>query len=493
MDIDPRPLIPAKGLGLVLLVMTLGAILCLQVGLDWAALVLGGAVFLAVVLASWPWGALGMLIAAGLLSHFYFLVPTGGWDMSLDHVIRVQSDEYNYSGPSDEGWKARPDHLMIAVIVPVWLLRRLLRKRHSAGAASLADYLVAGFLVANWLSSLLLSPDPKLTSRWALLLTIATTPYFVVRFLGRGRGHLRRLLSWLLIAGALEAGLGLVCFGLNREFGAAVGMQPGKYEGDIPALFGTLHDSNSFGEYTGACAAMFLALCIFGERRVRIWYGAGLLITTVAMIASMARSCLLALALASLALIYLGIRTSSLSRRKAVSVFFAVGASLVVSWAAVGTAVSARLTGDTFSDLTTDSSYVGRASEILTALPDIKEHPILGNGTGSYAVLSPISEYGFYSIENIFVSVLHDTGAAGLVVLLILIVSLYRRVKSLLQVAQGWQRAMLAALAGTSLFNLVVFQVSPALLLTFPWITLGLLVSMVEVVDEESKVAVASQ
>jgi hypothetical protein len=492
--IDPRPLIPAKGLGLILLVVsTLGLILCLETGLDWVAFVLSGTAVLALVLAAWPWGTLGMLIAAGLLSHFYFLVPTGGRDMSLDHLIRVQSDEYNYSGPSDEGWKVRPDHLIVGATMLAWFLRRPLRKKRLDTAATRADFLVAGFLAANWLSSLLLSPDPRLTLRWAFLLTIAAAPYFLVRFLGTGGSHVRRLLSWLLIAGILEACLGLVCFGLHKEYGTVTGMQPAKYEGDIPALYGTLHDSNSFGEYTGACAAMFLALLIFGGRRLRYWYGAGLVLTTIAMAVSMARSCILAFSVAACCLVYLATRTSSLSRPKAVKLLFAVGASLVVSWAAVGMAVSTRLTGSTFSDLTVDSSYLGRASEILTALPDIAQHPILGNGTGSYAVLTPAPALGLYSIENIFVSALHDTGFVGLTGLLVLIVFLYRKVGSLIAVAQNWRRAVLAALAGASLFNLIAFQMSPALLLTFPWITLGLLVSMIQIVDQESKVAVVSQ
>lgn len=433
--------------------------LCGSEDLAWVLMVLGVAALFFTVSVRWPCGSLVALVIASALSHFFIEV---------------------------NGWNARPDHIVTAFILVAWLTRMPFRKRPTIAMTNL-DRLVVAYILMNYISSIFFTPQMSLTLRWALMTNLVVLPYFMVRFLGTGYKYVQRTVAYLLVVGAVVAGYGISCFLLNRALGTEFGIEAAKYDGGIPGTCGTLYDSNMFGNYTACCSVVFLALYLFAsERRRQRYYIAGFLLTAIAMVVSLARASLLAFMVAVLFLLYVAVRRRTVPRRRLLRLA-AVGAVLIlIASLLAGPYLRARFGTVGVSQLGGDSSAFGRVVMFVGALKDVGQHPLVGNGTGSFNVLFAAEDYfpemagqAYNFIENIFLRALHDTGVIGLGILLALIACLAFRVRELTRDATAGSDPMVVGLTAAVLVDLIAFQFSDGSSLSFAWIHLGLLVSLI--------------
>src|SRR5262249_8258758 len=167
-----------------------------------------------------------------------------------------------------------------------------------------------------------------------------------------------------------------------------------------------------------------------------------------------------------------------------------VAATMVVTTLILMPAI-APLYLERFSTL--DASAIPRDPEttlrlvtMAVALEDIKEHPILGNGTSSFQLAVSARELGLESgsdevnmfIGNFEVRLLHDTGIIGLAAfcafLATLMVSCWKLLRRSLH-------AEVLALMLSGLVYCLTFQASEGTLLEFSWVPLGLLACAVAI------------
>jgi O-antigen ligase len=444
--------------------------LCGSEDLTWVPIVLGACALFATVSMWWPRGGLVALLISSALSRFFVEV---------------------------NGWNARPDHIVTGFILVAWLTGLPFRehRKHPTVVMTSVDRLVFAYILMNYVSSMFFTPQMSLTLRWALMTNLAVLPYFVVRFLGTRYGYVRRAVGYLLVVGVLVSGYGISCFLLNRAFGTQFGIEAAKYDGGIPGTCGTLYDSNMFGNYTACCSVVFLGLYLFGDdRRRQHYYIAGFLLTAVAMVVSLARASLLAFVVAVLFLMYVAVRRRTVPRRRLLHLA-AVGAVLVLTASLlVGTYLRARFGTVGVGE---DSSAFARVFMFVGALKDIGQHPLFGTGTGSFHVLFAPEDYfpemagqAYNFIENIFLRALHDTGVIGLGILLALMTCIATRVRRLMRDVTTGSDPMLIGLTAAVLIDLVAFQFSDGSSLSFAWIHLGLLGSLIHLLERKGTTSI---
>ena len=418
----------------------------------WVPVALGLIAAFTLLMFWWPYGALLGLVASQLFSHYYILV---------------------------NGWKLRPEHAVAVAAAAIFVLRVLFR-RHRTDRATIFDYLLAGFLVLNYLSSAFFSVDAPRSLRWALLTNLAVLPYFLVRFSGSGQRYVTRIFRYVLWLGLFEAAYGILGLLLWHFSGIAAGVELNHYVG-MTSVRGTMYFSAAFGGYTACCSVMFLALWLFGEGRRRPRYAMGALVTCIAALASLGRGEILGLLAGVIFISYLAVRRKVVSRGKLLSM--GVAAVLLLSAilvASVGPFIAAR-----FRNLGGQSESIrGRVLEVLVALPGIEQHPLLGNGTNSSKLLAdeggPLyrSLTGGSYLELFLPRVLYDTGAVGLGLFGTLIVLLWRRTRKVIRRLGRRELSLLAAMTAVVLVELVASQLEDPTLMGFPWLFLGLFVSV---------------
>jgi O-antigen ligase len=196
---------------------------------------------------------------------------------------------------------------------------------------------------------------------------------------------------------------------------------------------------------------------------------------------------------------YVAIRSKIVPRRRLLHLA-AVGAVLILaSSLLVGTYLSARFGTIGVNQLSDDSSAFGRAVMFVGALKDIGEHPIFGSGTGSFQVLFAAEDYfpemagqAYNFIENIFLRSLHDTGIVGLGILFTLIAFVVFKVRRLTKNAMAKSDPLLIGLSAALLVDLIAFQFSDGSSLSFAWVHLGLLVSLVRLLETKAAPSIAA-
>lgn len=344
------------------------------------------------------------------------------------------------------------------------------------------DYWLLAYVGMNYFSSVVTSPEPRMTLRWATLNALVVTPYFLIRLLVRNDQRVWLALQGLLCVGVAEAVYGTLASVSNHIWGTTWGVEVGQY-GSIPGTFGTLYEANLFGSYSACTALMFLALFLLSKESRRFWYGLGGMLCMIGAFFSLARSVLLALPIPISALLWISARKGQFRLRRLLPA--AIGASVVFLALSpfVLEYVSTRFSTLGADNAAADSSTFGRLVQMSAALDDVKEHPVFGTGTSSFQLLFKMSDVMPVNYEdedvgwisNSPLRVLHDTGIVGLAVFLVFLGTLLRASYQALAVAARSTKISIVALSAGLLLYAITFQVSEATLLTFPWIHLGLL------------------
>lgn len=415
----------------------------------WLGIFLVEAITLGLALVRWPFGALIVLIAASAMPRYNVEIF---------------------------GWHARPEHFVLASLGLVCLIRILLQRERMRFAA--LDYLVLAYVAMNYFSSAVMSPERATTLRWALQNNLAVLPYFFIRYFVRGEDRLRKAFGILLSVGLIEAAYGVLCFVSYVIFRTTLGVTPFQY-GLIPGTYGSQYEANLFGSYTGSCAIMFLTVYLF-KKGSAPRYAFGFAVTSIALFVSLARAALLGFVVAVFLVLFLSYRSGNLRLARITRLSLALGALLLIVMPMAGSFLVERISGLSFNDPVEDINVQGRLLSYAAALENIRQHPLLGNGTASFQLLQNADDPSLGDqpwVGNSSIRILHDTGAIGLAIFLVFVLWLASRTWDVIKAGARGGPALVALFAGGLLYA-ISFQATDGTMLAFSWIHIGLLTSI---------------
>ncbi len=416
-----------------------------------------GVVLAAVLIAMWnrPMSAILLLVISGATARFYVQIS---------------------------GLKARPEHIAAAVIflaTPFWW-----NKVKDQPLWIRADSLLLLYIGMNFFSSRFMSVDPGQTVKWAAQQMLVILPYFFMRVIMFDRERLRQGLEILLTIGVVEAVYGLVCFYSNRLFNTDFGMEIDQY-GYIPGTYGTHLEANILGSTSAACMLMLLTL-YFRERRTKFLAGAA--ITYAAMAISLSRAAVLAAGFSLTVLVFYQWRQKLIDSDLLKKVVTTLLLTTLVLAPALVSLYSERFSTLQVSDVSADADTTVRVVTLATALDHVLDHPVLGNGTASFQLLSSYNDMGWGYMEeapwipNTEIRVLHDVGIIGLAVFALFLWYLFLPV--LRMVRRDHAPELMALLIAALLYS-ITFQATEATLMGFSWVHLGFIGCAVSLLQRE--------
>ena len=438
--------------------------------------------FLFVVAAALAWFAIGsdagtarlLVVAAVALP---FLIWLGGMLASRPEsgmILLVVAAAMPRGFVEIGGLKARPEHLaagLLCVAVPL-----LIRHRHLAPQWIMADFVLAGYVAANLVSSLFMSVAPDQTLKWSIQQLLAILPYFFLRVLASDIAMLQKAFKIFLAVGIAEAAFGVFCFYSNLAFNTEFGMEIGQY-GSIPGTFGTQYEANILGSYCGASAVVLMAMYAYYRRRSFLW---GYAVAFTGMAISLSRGALGATMIAFALLLFFCHRMKLLNRRVLLSAATATLCATLIVMPALVSRYQERFSTLEVSDPAADENTLTRLVQLALAVDGILEHPVLGNGTSSFQLAVTREDVDFGSdvfwIGNTEVRVLHDTGIVGFGLFLLFIGMLLRR--SIQALKKRFRPELLGLLVSSALYC-VSFQFTEGTLLAFAWVHAGLIACMI--------------
>jgi hypothetical protein len=392
------------------------------------------------------------------------------------------------------GLHVRAEHVAIALVVGMVAVEVIRKRLQPSCELRSFDYFLIAYIVLNFVTSAITSPEPRMTLRWAALSALAMGPYFLMRMLVRDKETLFKALHFVLWVGATEAAYGVICFLSNHIFSTTFGVESEQY-GFIPGTYGTQYETNLFGSYTACCAIMFLALFVMGDESRRSQYKWGFAITSLGAVISLARSVFVAFPVAVLLVLSIASKKGLFKLRRVVPLVVGISVLfLAVSPLVVGL-VRERFSTIDLSDISSDNTTWERLVQMAVAVEDVQAHPVLGTGTASFHLFFYPADYpaGFAGedvdepgwISNTPLRILHDTGVVGLTIFLLFAGYLLYAVRSALKIATGKTAAVLTALlAGCALYA-ITFQATEATMLAFTWIHVGLLSAGVAIIQQD--------
>jgi hypothetical protein len=398
---------------------------------------------------AWPCGALAVLIVASVMP--YISVDIGGWN-------------------------ARPEHCAAFLVLVVLLLRSMLHKGPRISLIP-SDFVVAAYVVWNYVSSAWMSPEPRLTLRWALLNNLAVLPYFLIRFLVTDKRTLHWVFRAFLAIGIAECAFALVAFTSRQLFGTAFGVVVDQYVGGFGGTYGTQYEPNLMGSFA-ACLSIILLVVYFVSKKKPPWLVGGTIVGMAALLVSLSRAAFLAFAAISMVLLFVGARTGFVNARKLMPLGLALVLFVAPVAATGGRNLASRFWTMSQEGLENDVETMGRVVAITVALEDIAQHPIVGNGTSSFQLLADSKQIPILGerpwVGNTPIRILHDTGVIGLILMGGLVVVLAKNVRKVI-VGQGEAREIVYALAAGSLIYGITFMATEGTILSFFWVHVGLL------------------
>jgi hypothetical protein len=411
----------------------------------------------------WPLGAIALLIASSVTGRFEYTI--GGVHVRLEQVATVA--------------------VLLAVFLRVrtWMTFR----------PNKTDYAVILYILLNFVTSGLTSPNPHQTLRWAALNALVIAPYFLLRILANDSSKVRSAWRVFCAVISIECLYGVISFLCNQILGTAFGVEAAQY-GDIPGTFGTHLEANLFGSYSAAGTLIFLVIYLVTEERPRKLVLASFAISVAAAFISLSRAVFFALPISALFTLWVVCRKHhTAGRRVKVLAALAVVTIASVSPLVLGLAKE-RLSTINQTDIAEDETTFDRLIQMKVALDDIQAHPLLGTGTASFQLFFDWGDFipggdqttpvGW--VGNMPLRILHDTGAIGFITFIVFIVLLCKlSLRALRQPKTELSKVVLALLLSLTLYA-ITFQSTEATGLSFTWIHLGLLASAANVTGAQN-------
>lgn len=378
------------------------------------------------------------------------------------------------------GLHVRPEHVGIAFVAAAMLWLVLQGRMRTAFHLQRFDYYLIGYILLNFLTSAVASPEPRLTLRWAAMNAIVIVPYFLLRVLIKSEAIFFKAFEIMLWVGAVESAYGIFCFLSNRIFATAFGMEIGQY-GMIPGTYGTQYEPNLFGSYSACCAIVFLALFLLGDRSR--WHGFGCLVTVLGAAVSLSRAVILAFPVVALIVVWIAYKRGSFQLRKFVPLAASVAVLLLIISPFLLGLLRERFSTIDLGELSADDTTAGRIVQMAVAIQDVQAHPVFGTGTASFQLLFNWEDYlgedlGGW-VGNTPLRIVHDTGFVGLTVFLLFVGSLILAARKTIRFSPPKTKYALISLQAGLLLYAITFQSSEASLLAFTWIHFGVLAAAV--------------
>jgi O-antigen ligase len=399
----------------------------------------------------WPYGALVVLIAATVMPEF--------------------SAQFG-------GWNARPEHFA-GLMVALAIVFRWLVGSGTPISFTAVDYFVIGYVFCNYASSVMGSPDPKLTLRWALLNNLVILPYFLVRILVRDEEALRRVFKAFLTIGIAESTYAVAASASSHAFGTSFGVDVDQYATGLGGIYGTQSEPNLLGSYCACLAIMLLILYFLDKRRPR-WVMPGAVLALGGLFVSLSRAAILAFACAALVVLFIGLRSGRIRTKQLVRVTLMVGLLLAPILIANASNISSRFANWSDKGVRGDADTVGRILEWAVAIQTIQEHPILGNGTASFQLLADAKQLPILGdrpwVGNYLIRILNDSGLVGLVLFGIVAVRIGKEAKDCVERRVRGYGIIIALVAGCLVYA-IAFLSTDGTMLSFFWVHVGLLSS----------------
>jgi hypothetical protein len=381
---------------------------------------LGAAVAFALVVgllaaAGRSWAAPVMAVAVLALGAYYIRAQDLQSGLVALLIVTSTVDHFTFAvGPL----ALRPEQVAAFVALTALAATRLRERDVSWLRPSLSELLLIAWLLVGIVSSLLASPDKRLSAKILALIAICSLGFFLPRRLLAGAGSAGRLqvvTLWLLLVFASESAYGSLAY-LLHVFGPTIGLTPNPASGHLSA-YGTLWEQNVFGSFAGAGAVAWVYL---GPSRVR-WAALGIAACAGGLFDSLTRAAWLAAGVVGA----LGIVVAGLRRRIDLrqTVIGGLGGLVVV----VATLVVDRLghynlrlapgsaggPGNLITSILNLVDLAGRANQIGPVWTDISGHLVIGRGIASYEALHVIGGVPQH-VASLPLLVLNDTGIIGL-------------------------------------------------------------------------------
>jgi hypothetical protein len=379
----------------------------------WAAAVL---LALLLGLLAWfgrAWAAPVAVVAVVGVGAYYVRVLGAQVGLLLLMIVTSTIDHYTFRiGPFD--LRAEQVGGLMAL---TWLLVTRLRLRNISWLKpSAAEGLLLLWLAFSVVSSLVASPDRRLSAKIIVLVAFCSLGLFLPRRLlagPRAAEQMEAVTRWLLIVFATEAGYGFLAY-LLHVFGPTLSITPNPASGHLSA-YGTLWEQNVFGAFTAAGAVAWVYL---GKPRFRLaWLGVAA--CAGGLVDSLTRAAWLAAAIVGA----VGVAVPNLRRRLdfatlglgAIGGLFVVAATLIVDSRgrySVSLPHGKGGSAGIANALLNLVDIAGRANQVGPVLADIRGHLLLGRGTASFQALHLVNGVPQH-VASLPLLVLNDTGILG--------------------------------------------------------------------------------
>jgi hypothetical protein len=375
--------------------------------------------------------------------------------------------------------------LAVIVLVPLAARVLLFTSREVRPAWGWPEWTAISWIALQFISTFLYAEDLTTSIGTAGLLAIGVLTYLVTFTGVCTRERLILAVRAVLAAAVVSAVIGLLSLVAYFVFGVTIGMAT--LPGVGPVVRGIAREPDLLGSTCGAAAITFLVLAREDNPVIkRVWALLAFWTCVGGMAVTLTRGALIAFSVALLAALTLRRRTPT-QRIRLIKVLAPLTGALVLSVGALVVVGSQGTNGPVaqiseqgaikIEGLTQASGSVRqRAGESLIALNDLRLSPIFGLGSGSFGerhIDYTLDPPGPGYLGNLYLRTLYDTGAVGLVLLVVFLVGVLWPRPTLRR-----SRAELAPVAWALIFGsgtlAIAYGVTDGSLLVWPWILLGL-------------------
>lgn len=384
------------------------------------------------------------------------------------------------------GFTLKPDYPFIFLVGLIVALRMKRNERISVPSAHAA---VMAYILVNLISTSLGRIEPVYGFLQFGLVAIVACAYFAAsEFFMRRPGAFARCFRFYLILGAIESLYGTLSY-LLLKAGIATG---GAYLAKTGSYYarGTMHEGNILGGFAAMHALILLNLAQSarpGAARRMLW--AGTAIHFAALLLSNTRTAWFGFAV-GVAVSMIAARRERLAERvnrywRIIAILSAAAAVFCVITFATGAADPSAFTSrmSAFVNPAGEKSMKSRMTFYSNSLQYWKQHPFIGNGTGSfqYQYMKSTGGRGGGWVANQFLLSLQDTGIIGLAVTLWLVWATFAPfVDTLRRARPGSDHPLTIGFLSALVAAWVCFQSTTGTWLSYYWLFFGFAIAFIQ-------------
>lgn len=367
------------------------------------------------------------------------------------------------------GVTLRPAQIVFAALLLVWIISLIVKNVRFHRTP--LDIPIIGYLLINFISSLLKSADKMMSIQQCVLLTVYALMYFMtVNILIEYPDKVKKVVKFFIALGVIHC-----LYGILGQTNYAITGTPNVWLRGSWGAIGFFQEPNLFGIYVTVIAMLLISYSLSPfKHELRI--STATMVVILAMILGATRSSWLAFPIGIAAILISSrkpMKPKYLARMVQVVFLFAVffvmfrsfGPYCILDFSKKFAIFQAKISG--VLDLSS-SSATGRISTYKTAIENWQNSKLIGYGTGSRG-------WQFSS----FIQTLNDAGIVGLFFMFWIHISpIIFGYKMLGKTKDSFVRYSLMGFIGGYAVLLITGQVSNFLWLGFPWVFWGIGMAM---------------